>query len=97
MGMEENVIQSHQQLLQLAAYPLFYIFFLQVIIFPGRKLEYECNYCEKPKNEQDFMTAVEFSAENPYGKAVALLNLKSGFLEVFFFFFGERGRRRFSE
>lgn len=28
------------------------------------------------------MTAVEFSAENPYGKAVALLNLKSGFLQV---------------
>lgn len=31
------------------------------------------------------MTAVEFSAENPYGKAVALLNLKSGFLKVFSF------------
>ena len=31
------------------------------------------------------MTAVEFSAENPYGKAVALLNLKSGFLKVSFF------------
>lgn len=56
-----------------------------MIIFPGRKLDYECNYCEKPKNEQDFMTAVEFSAENPYGKAVALLNLKSGFLKVSFF------------
>ena len=55
-----------------------------MIIFPGKKLDYECNYCEKPKNEQDFMTAVEFSAENPYGKAVALLNLKSGFLKVFF-------------
>ncbi|KAM3688597.1 hypothetical protein ACJW31_10G163000 [Castanea mollissima] len=54
----------------------------KVIIFPGKKLDYECNYCEKPKNEQDFMTAVEFSAENPYGKAVALLNLKSGFLKI---------------
>ena len=58
-----------------------------MIIFPGKKLDYECSYCEKPKNEQDFMTAVEFSAENPYGKAVALLNLKSGFLKVFFFCF----------
>ncbi|KAK7855107.1 glycine-rich domain-containing protein 1 [Quercus suber] len=53
-----------------------------VIIFPGKKLDYECDYCEKPKNEQDFMTAVEFSAANPYGKAVALLNLKSGFLKI---------------
>jgi hypothetical protein len=56
-----------------------------VIIFPGRKLEYETDCCEKPKNEQNFMTAVEFSTENPYGKAVALLNLKSGFLKVFSF------------
>jgi hypothetical protein len=28
------------------------------------------------------MTAVEFSAEYPYGKAVALLDLKSGFVKV---------------
>lgn len=28
------------------------------------------------------MTAVEFSAEDPYGKAVALLNLKSGMVKV---------------
>lgn len=55
-----------------------------MIIFPGRKLEYETNCCEKPKNEQNFVTAVEFSAENPYGKAVALLNLKSGSIKVFF-------------
>ena len=33
------------------------------------------------------MTAVEFSAEDPYGKAVALLNLKSGFVKVHFFNF----------
>ena len=33
------------------------------------------------------MTVVEFSAENHYGKAVALLNLKSGFLKVFIFYF----------
>lgn len=82
--MDKDIIQSRHTKLELAAYLLFFIFFLQVIIFPGKKLDYECNYCEKPKNEQDFMTAVEFSAENPYGKAVALLNLKSGFLKVFY-------------
>lgn len=58
-----------------------------MIIFPGKKLDYECNYCEKLKNEQDFMTAVEFSGENPYGKAVALLSLKAGFLKGFLFAF----------
>lgn len=50
--------------------------------FPGRKLDYEPKYCEKHSSEQDFLTAVEFSAEDPYGKAVALLNLKSGFVKV---------------
>ncbi|KAG6648661.1 hypothetical protein CIPAW_07G161800 [Carya illinoinensis] len=54
----------------------------KVIIVPGRKLEYESDCCEKLKDEQNFMTAVEFSAENPYGKAVALFNLKSGLLEI---------------
>ncbi|KAF8406138.1 hypothetical protein HHK36_008218 [Tetracentron sinense] len=53
-----------------------------VKLFPGRKLEYEPKNCEKGKNERDFMTAVEFSAEEPYGKVLALLNLKSGFLKV---------------
>ncbi|XP_030974427.1 glycine-rich domain-containing protein 1 [Quercus lobata] len=53
-----------------------------VKIFPGRKLEYEPKHCEKHRSEQDFMTAIEFSKEDPYGKAVALLDLKSGFLRV---------------
>ncbi|PON38888.1 Glycine-rich domain-containing protein-like [Parasponia andersonii] len=53
-----------------------------VKFYPGRKLDYEPKHCEKHKNEQDFMTAVEFSAEDPYGRAVALLNLKSGFVKV---------------
>ncbi|KAK4585024.1 hypothetical protein RGQ29_022620 [Quercus rubra] len=53
-----------------------------VKFFPGRKLEYEPKHCEKHRSEQDFMTAVEFSKEDPYGKAVALLDLKSGFLRV---------------
>lgn len=36
----------------------------------------------KHENEQNFMTGVEFSAEQPYGNAVALFNLKFGCLEV---------------
>ncbi|KAH7567611.1 hypothetical protein ACOSP7_010395 [Xanthoceras sorbifolium] len=54
----------------------------KVIIFPGRKLEFELNNCANQKFEQDFMTIVEFSEENPCGKAVALLNLKSGSLKI---------------
>ena len=70
-----------------------FIYLLQVKFFPGRKLEYEPKHCEKHRSEQDFLTAVEFSMEDPYGKAVALLDLKSGFFKVkgcqpsFFFFF----------
>ncbi|KAG9129769.1 hypothetical protein Leryth_015467 [Lithospermum erythrorhizon] len=46
--------------------------------YPGRKLEYETQQCQKQINEQDFVTAVEFSEQSPYGRAVALLNLNSG-------------------
>ncbi|CAK7347306.1 unnamed protein product [Dovyalis caffra] len=53
----------------------------KVIIFPGRKLEYEIK-CEKFKSEQNFLTAVKFSAEYPHGQAVALFDLKSASLEV---------------
>ncbi|XP_021275382.1 glycine-rich domain-containing protein 1-like [Herrania umbratica] len=53
-----------------------------VKVFLGRKLDYEPKHCEKQRNEGDFMTAVEFSAEHPYGKAVALLDLKSGCLKA---------------
>ncbi|CAK8540392.1 unnamed protein product [Lathyrus sativus] len=45
--------------------------------YPGRKGEYELRYHVKEENEMDFLTAVEFSIEDPYGKAVALLDLKS--------------------
>ncbi|XP_022765938.1 glycine-rich domain-containing protein 1-like [Durio zibethinus] len=55
----------------------------QVIVFRGRKLGYEINDGKKQKNEQHFMTAVEFSMEDPYGKAVALLNFKSGIIGVY--------------
>ncbi|KAF7809509.1 Glycine-rich domain-containing protein 1 [Senna tora] len=54
----------------------------KVKIFPGRKLEYEPRYCGKQGNEMDFLTAVEFSKEDPYGKAVALLDLGSGFVKA---------------
>lgn len=53
-----------------------------MIIFPGRKLEYEVRTFEKQKVEHNFTTAVQFSEENPYGKAVALLNLESGSLKA---------------
>ncbi|MED6138549.1 hypothetical protein PIB30_075235 [Stylosanthes scabra] len=53
----------------------------KVIIFPGRKLEYETRYCGNERGHC-FITAVEFSTKDPYGKAVALMNLANGFLEI---------------
>ena len=49
----------------------------RVRIFPGRKLDYELRHNGKRGNEMNFLTAVEFSIEEPYGKAVALLDLRS--------------------
>ncbi|KAK7385425.1 hypothetical protein VNO78_31143 [Psophocarpus tetragonolobus] len=51
----------------------------KVIIFPGRKLEFQTRYNEEGNR---FMTAVEFSRTYPYGKAVALMDLTNGFLEI---------------
>ncbi|KAI4328100.1 hypothetical protein L6164_020485 [Bauhinia variegata] len=51
-----------------------------VKVFPGRKLDYEPRHCEK--YETDYLTAVEFSVEDPYGKAVALLDLRSRFVKA---------------
>lgn len=51
-----------------------------VKVFPARKLDYETRYYGKQGNEMDFLTAVEFSTADPYGKAVALLDLRSGFV-----------------
>ncbi|XP_020216431.1 glycine-rich domain-containing protein 1 [Cajanus cajan] len=48
-----------------------------VKIFPGRKLDYEPRHNGRRGNEMNFLTAVEFSTEEPYGKAVALLDLRS--------------------
>ncbi|GAB2260189.1 hypothetical protein Droror1_Dr00011044 [Drosera rotundifolia] len=47
-------------------------------LYPGRRLDYEPRHCEKRRSEQDFVTAVEFSVENPYGIAAALFDLRSG-------------------
>lgn len=84
-GLPAKTTTNKMMLVKLGRYlltNLLIVFLVQVKIFPGRKLDYEPKHCEKQKNEQGFMTAVEFSAENPYGKAVALLNLKSGFVKV---------------
>ncbi|XP_073151155.1 glycine-rich domain-containing protein 1-like isoform X4 [Henckelia pumila] len=53
-----------------------------VRLFNGGRLDYESANCLKHKHkhelESHLMTAIEFSADHPYGKAVALLDLKSG-------------------
>ncbi|KAL3525536.1 hypothetical protein ACH5RR_013908 [Cinchona calisaya] len=53
-----------------------------VKFFPGRKLEYEPKHCQKQRNDNDFLTAVEFSSEDPYGKALALFDFKSGTVKI---------------
>ncbi|KAJ8638191.1 hypothetical protein MRB53_012458 [Persea americana] len=53
-----------------------------VKLFPGRKLEFELRCCNKERNERDFMTLVRFSRDYPYGKALAMFNLKSGYIKV---------------
>lgn len=50
--------------------------------FPGQRLDYEHNHCTNQRSQDDFMTAVEFSALEPYGKAVALVDLKFGVINV---------------
>ncbi|KAL8476774.1 hypothetical protein ACS0TY_029176 [Phlomoides rotata] len=57
-----------------------------VRLFPGGRLDYETRRCEKHKGghqlEHHLITAVKFSAEDPYGRAVALLDLKSSTVKV---------------
>ncbi|KAK6151071.1 hypothetical protein DH2020_016003 [Rehmannia glutinosa] len=61
-----------------------------VRLFPGGRLDYESRRCEKHKAERQLerhlITAVKFSTEDPYGRAVALLDLKSGTVKVINFF-----------
>ncbi|XP_065873751.1 glycine-rich domain-containing protein 1 [Euphorbia lathyris] len=51
-------------------------------LFKGRKLDFEAKEYKKQRNEQNFITAVEFSPEDPYGKSMALLDLKSASIKV---------------
>lgn len=53
----------------------------QLKLFFGKKLEYESKCC-KARNDNEFITLVELSAESPYGKAVALFSMKSNTVEV---------------
>ncbi|EYU41349.1 hypothetical protein ABFS82_12G024600 [Erythranthe guttata] len=57
-----------------------------VRLFHGGRLDYESKYCQKHRSENELercvITAIEFSEENPYGRAVALLDLKSGIVKV---------------
>lgn len=53
----------------------------QLKLIPGRKLDYQPGNVE-PDNADEFMTVVEFTAENPYGKAIALLDMKSALVKV---------------
>ncbi|KAM7514470.1 hypothetical protein LguiA_004053 [Lonicera macranthoides] len=59
-------------------------FFLQITIYQEIKLGYEIKNSQKKKTNEggDFMTVIEFSDKDVYGKEVALLNLRSGFLKV---------------
>ncbi|CAM8985696.1 unnamed protein product [Rhodiola kirilowii] len=53
-----------------------------VRFYPGRKLDYEPKCCSKGGSETEFLTAIEFSEAHPFGKAIAVLNWKSGYLVV---------------
>ncbi|CDY63918.1 BnaC07g51250D [Brassica napus] len=63
--------------------PVFEILGVRMVkVYYGRKLEYETKHWAKLRSEQDFLTAVEFSKQHPYGKAVGLLDLKFGSFEA---------------
>ncbi|XP_021747602.1 glycine-rich domain-containing protein 1-like [Chenopodium quinoa] len=51
-------------------------------LFAGRRLDFEPKHCKKQSSEHDFMTAVEFSAKYPYGRATALIDFKNGTFKV---------------
>ncbi|KAG6577614.1 Glycine-rich domain-containing protein 1, partial [Cucurbita argyrosperma subsp. sororia] len=53
-----------------------------VKFFQGSKLDYEPKNCGKHNHDSDFVTAIEFSAEYPYGRAVALFDLKFGVIKI---------------
>ncbi|RRT69844.1 hypothetical protein B296_00011831 [Ensete ventricosum] len=54
----------------------------QMKLFLGKGLEYESNGLKERNDKEFFATLVELSAKNPYGKAVALFDMKSSSVEV---------------
>ncbi|CAL9205448.1 unnamed protein product [Musa hybrid cultivar] len=54
----------------------------QMKLFLGKWLEYESDSLKERNDKELFITLVELSAENPYGKAVALFDMKSSSVEV---------------
>ncbi|CAL4982992.1 unnamed protein product [Urochloa decumbens] len=51
-------------------------------LYGGRKLEYERKCCKCHSEDASAVTAVKFTAEHPYGKAVALLDTESQLIMV---------------
>ncbi|CAO2142468.1 unnamed protein product [Urochloa humidicola] len=51
-------------------------------LYGGRKLEYERKCCNCHSEDGSAVTAVKFTAEHPYGKAVALLDTESQLIMV---------------
>jgi hypothetical protein len=47
-----------------------------------KKLEDEANGCKNHSEDSDFVTAIQFSTDHPYGIAIALLDMKSNILKV---------------
>ncbi|XP_078436875.1 glycine-rich domain-containing protein 1-like isoform X2 [Wolffia australiana] len=54
-----------------------------VRLYLGRKLEFDPRTCAHHRtDENNYITAVQFSSDHPYGRAVALINVKSAFIKV---------------
>ncbi|KAL9245916.1 hypothetical protein vseg_019513 [Gypsophila vaccaria] len=53
-----------------------------VKLFSGRRLDFEPKNYVSQRSEEEFITAVEFSADYPYGRAIALYDLKLGTLKA---------------
>jgi hypothetical protein len=63
-----------------------FLFEPQIKLYKGRRLEYECRCCNCHSDSEvvSAFTAVRFSAEQPYGKAVALLDANSQLIMVWY-------------
>ncbi|XP_048495831.1 glycine-rich domain-containing protein 1-like [Beta vulgaris subsp. vulgaris] len=54
----------------------------KVVFVPGKKLDFETKHNCKKDEQDNFITAVEFSTKNPYGIALALIDIKAGVLQI---------------